>query len=481
MSILNDKINKSHLEMADELEKEGHCNQPKQRVSLQKPKVQEQWESPGNFIAEEEICCETEPVSMPIVSTKDKIEVNIEAENPGFERIPVSSVVVVFGLKSEAGKTLNGCRGVVLAYIPEAERYLLKMEGEKILKRIRAINLRSTGLFRTIEYEYVIETAKRLKRPLKWVLKKGVDIREFTFGGNIGNGRNSNIYVATKEPGYDMGEDESITKVAFKAISKDLLRTSDKAPLVRRSLMCERKTMYKCRGINPFILDLYATSKGEDDIFFVIEYAPRFDLQRWALKFRGMPESCVRFYIACLVDALESMHEIKVYHRDVKPENVFLDEQYLPKLGDFGCAIEHGDVIDFIGTPSYMPPEMIRRQVQEDTVRATDYWSVGATLYFLEFGKLCFYGTSDYLILKKSSECSYEMPEHGDETTKDLIRSLLVVDINKRLGWNGGWQEIKSHKFFDGVDWETLRISRGPPINFWESNEGAEGKEEMGW
>merc|ERR1719285_757592 len=431
-------------------------------------------------MAEEERSSEAAIITKPTNSrTSEEMDVVTESENCGLEKISEGSIVVICGLKSETGKTLNGLRGCVLAYIPDAQRYLLKIDGENKKKRIKALNVRTVGISSTIDYGDILETAKLLKRPLKRVLKKGVDIRKFTFGCQIGKGQNSRIIVATKHPGYDMGEDPSITKVALKAISKELLRTSDQSSNLRRSLINERKTMYKCRRINPFILDLYATARGQHEIFFVMEYLPNSDLQHWAWKLRGLPESCVRFYIACLVDALEAMHEIKVFHRDVKPENLFLDEHYLPKLGDFGCSIEHGDEIDFIGTPHYMPPEMIRHQVKQDTVRATDYWSLGATVYYLEFGRLCFWGASDYLIMAKSRDCIYEMPEHGDETTKDLIRSLLVVDIKKRLGWNGGWQEIKSHKFFDGVDWETLRISRGSPINFWESQEAGAETDEM--
>jgi len=383
------------------------------------------------------------------------------------EIIQTGSLVSIGGLQSKAGAQMNGKQGCVLAHIPEAGRYLVKVDGEKIKKRIKATNLKSVGKVVDLTWDDIVETAKLLKRPIPKPKEKKVDICKFVFGRQIGAGPNSRIVLATKNPDYDMGEDPSIERVALKVISKRSLTINRRAKLMQRALLCEKKTMYKCRGIHPYILDLYATSRGVEDVFFVMEYAPNNDLQHWAREQEGLPEPCVRFYTACIVDALQAMHKAGVFHRDVKPENVFLDKDFLPKLGDFGCSIEKGDVIDFMGTPQYMPPEMIRHQVNEETLRATDYWSLGATIFYLEFGELCFLGDSEYLIMIKSRDCDYKMPQRGDDTTKDLIRKLLVIDIKSRLGWEGGWEAVKRHSFFDGIDWEAIRKAKGPPVKFW--------------
>jgi 3-phosphoinositide dependent protein kinase-1 len=272
---------------------------------------------------------------------------------------------------------------------------------EKSKKRLKAANIHPTGSNVDLLWDDIVLTAKLLGRDVPITRAKRVDICKFTFGRQIGAGPISRIILATKDPSYDMGEDGSINEVALKAISKEKLNDRRKAKMYQRALMYEKKTMYKCRGIHPFILNLYATAIGRDDVYFVLEYAPNRDLQKWSRDMGGFPESCVRFYTACVVDALEAMHKVKVYHRDVKPENVFLDKDFLPKLGDFGCSISEGDMVSFMGTPQYMPPELVAHQVDTSNVRATDYWSLGVTVYYLLYGLLCFGDGHDYVVMTR--------------------------------------------------------------------------------
>jgi len=382
--------------------------------------------------------------------------------------LAVGSIVMIDGLKSEQGKKMNGKKAITLAWIPEAGRYLLRLDKQTSKKRLKAVNVKPTGKKTELLWDDIVQTAKLLGREIPITLEKRVDICKFTFGKQIGAGPISRIILATKDPGYDMGEDSSIDKVALKAISKEALWDRRKARMLQRALMYEKKTMYKCRDIHPFILTLYATAIGMDDVYFVLEYAPNNDLQWWSRELMGLPESCVRFYAACIVDALEAMHKVKVYHRDVKPENVFLDKDFLPKLGDFGCSIVEGDIIGFMGTPQYMPPEMIRHKVDMQNVRATDYWSLGATVYFLLFGCLCFNKDHNYDVFESVRNCKYTMLEGGDDIIKDFIKKLLVVKIKERMGWIDGWTEIKKHDIFKDIDWPSLLSSKAPPAKFWE-------------
>lgn len=53
---------------------------------------------------------------------------------------------------------------------------------------------------------------------------------------------------------------------------------------------------------------------------------------------KGMDEQLARFYIASIILSLEYLHENSIVYRDLKPENVFIDQQGFVKLGDFGFA-----------------------------------------------------------------------------------------------------------------------------------------------
>ena len=89
--------------------------------------------------------------------------------------------------------------------------------------------------------------------------------------------------------------------------------------------------------------------------------------------------------ITAVAEALEHAHASGVIHRDVKPSNILLTGEGVPKLGDFGLArIEDALTLsrtgDLAGTPFYMSPEQVKRRPGEIDHRC-DIFSLGATLY----------------------------------------------------------------------------------------------------
>ena len=80
--------------------------------------------------------------------------------------------------------------------------------------------------------------------------------------------------------------------------------------------------------------------------------------------------------------AVGFMHGNKIVHRDIKPQNVFVDSDMNLKVGDFGIS----KLLDYTaqncqtsaGTPSYMAPEMVESQ---DYSFKADIWSLGCVIY----------------------------------------------------------------------------------------------------
>lgn len=100
-----------------------------------------------------------------------------------------------------------------------------------------------------------------------------------------------------------------------------------------------------------------------------------------------MDESLVRFYVACITLALEYLHDSKIVYRDLKPENVFIDQTGYIKLGDFGFAKVLSDsskTYTFCGTPGYVAPENILAHGYSYSV---DWWGVGVLMYVLLTGR----------------------------------------------------------------------------------------------
>lgn len=88
----------------------------------------------------------------------------------------------------------------------------------------------------------------------------------------------------------------------------------------------------------------------------------------------------VRFYAAQIVLALQCLHNNGIVYRDLKPENLLLDNLGYLKLADFGMAKkmkENEKSMSFCGTPEYLSPEILNGTGHD---KSTDWWSLGVLL-----------------------------------------------------------------------------------------------------
>lgn len=181
-------------------------------------------------------------------------------------------------------------------------------------------------------------------------------------------------------------------------------------------------------------------------------------------KFGSFSEPVTRFYIAEIVEALNYLHSLNIIHRDLKPENVLLDAHMHIKITDFGTAcVQTKDApprkSSFVGTPEYVAPEIINGAVGFS--KSADYWSLGCMLFQFITGDFPFKGKSDKLTFDAINECSPTYPHNMSANSKDLCEKLLVADMNNRIGVND-INQLKTHPFFEGIQFETLRQQTPP-------------------
>src|SRR5262249_43260527 len=130
--------------------------------------------------------------------------------------------------------------------------------------------------------------------------------------------------------------------------------------------------------------------------FFSLEYVDGVSLSH---KISGKPQPPreAAELVEKLARAMAVAHERGIIHRDLKPANVLLTQDGTPKIADFGLAkrLEDDSALTRAGplmaTPSYMPPEQARGDVQEVGPLA-DLYSLGAVLYELLTGRPPFTG-----------------------------------------------------------------------------------------
>jgi len=150
---------------------------------------------------------------------------------------------------------------------------------------------------------------------------------------------------------------------------------------------------------------------------------------------------------------LEELADRNIVYRDLKPENVMLDNQGYVKLIDFGIAKKldksKSKTFTMIGTPHYMAPDIIKGHGYGTEV---DIWSLGVMIYEFVCGNLPFADDLDdpMEICSAVLRENLTFPSHyRDRLGESLIRGLLCRQPKKRLGLGiDGFEDIKKHDYF---------------------------------
>lgn len=179
----------------------------------------------------------------------------------------------------------------------------------------------------------------------------------------------------------------------------------------------------------------------QDLVYFVMEYVPCGDLFSHCMKMGAMGEDAGRKFFSQILDAFEYMHSRSVAHRDVKPENILVDEKNNLKLADFGFA-SCGNIDALqgcLGSPAYMAPEIWEGKTYKGT--QVDLFALGVVLFAIVTGKFAFGVAREndllYSKLKDGRNNVYwnywEVKDFSPSPAfKDLIQKLLSYDGDDR-------------------------------------------------
>ncbi|KAK4529716.1 hypothetical protein CCYA_CCYA02G0573 [Cyanidiococcus yangmingshanensis] len=243
---------------------------------------------------------------------------------------------------------------------------------------------------------------------------------------------------------------------------------SKKAIMARNQIehtMAERLILGNVQ--HPYIVALRYAFQTEDQLYLVLDYCSGGELF-FHLKREGrFPESTVRIYMAEITLALEHLHGRNIIYRDLKPENVLLDRDGHVLLADFGLSKllqDHQDkAMTYVGTVEYLAPEVITAQGHSFAV---DWWAMGTLMAELITGLPPFYSTNVNLMMERILKAELRLPDYVSLEARALIAGLLTRDPSRRLGTGpNGVMAIKTHPFFDGIDWDAL-LRREVPAPF---------------
>ena len=206
---------------------------------------------------------------------------------------------------------------------------------------------------------------------------------------------------------------------------------------------------------HPFIVKLFATFKDAKNLYMLMEFVPGGEIFSHLRRAGRFTNETTKFYAASIVLAIQSLHQKDIVYRDLKPENLLLDQNGFLKITDFGFAKVLTDrTWTLCGTPEYLAPEIIQSKGHG---KGVDWWALGILIYEMLAGYPPFYDENPFGIYQKILAGRIEFPRHFDFHAKDLVKKLLVADRTKRLGnLKNGAEDIKKHKWFKGFDWNSL-------------------------
>ncbi|CAO3665727.1 unnamed protein product [Rhizopus stolonifer] len=204
---------------------------------------------------------------------------------------------------------------------------------------------------------------------------------------------------------------------------------------------------------HPLIVNLRYAFQDDENLFMVLDLMLGGDL-RFRLEKSCLPEHHVQFYSAQVALALNYLHQKNIVHRDIKPDNILLDQRGHAHLTDFNVALKlepDQSFTSLAGSMAYIAPEMLKKQGYDSFV---DWWALGISIYELLYGKRPFSGKSNDILKTSILQDPIDFPS-SPKISQDaihLIRGLLERNVQDRFGF----QEIRNHPWFKKVSWDHL-------------------------
>ncbi|KAJ7385718.1 hypothetical protein OS493_013749 [Desmophyllum pertusum] len=247
-------------------------------------------------------------------------------------------------------------------------------------------------------------------------------------------------------------------KVAVKIIDK---KQAHQDKYVARNMRREAKN-----HANDSTSQHCATSRGGGNraqvrYYLITEFAAGGDLMDYICYRRKLGEVEVRKFIRQTVSAVHYLHQGGILHRDLKVENLLLDDDYNIKIIDFGLSntlfVSSPDgqsTREYLktqcGSPAYAAPEILGHKPYGPEV---DVWSIGVNMYAMLTGKLPytaepFHITTLYNKMKRND--MNPIPDHLSSSCKDLVQRFLTFDREKRITLEEALDHEWLQKGYDG-------------------------------
>uniref|UniRef100_A0A8C5QU08 non-specific serine/threonine protein kinase n=1 Tax=Leptobrachium leishanense TaxID=445787 RepID=A0A8C5QU08_9ANUR len=214
--------------------------------------------------------------------------------------------------------------------------------------------------------------------------------------------------------------------VAVKSIQKD--KITDELDRIHLQREIEITALLK----HDHIIQVFEVFESRDKIIIVMEYASNGELYDFINNKHQISESDARGIFRQIVSAIHYCHKNGIVHRDIKLENILLDENLNVKLADFGLSslFQRNQVLEtYCGSPLYASPEIVNGIPYQGP--EVDCWALGILLYALVYGSMPFDNSNYKTLAEQISSGEYRQPSHLSGAC-GLIDWMLTVKAKNR-------------------------------------------------
>lgn len=219
---------------------------------------------------------------------------------------------------------------------------------------------------------------------------------------------------------------------------------------------------------HPFLVNLWFSFQDMEDMFLVFDLLLGGDLRFHLNQCGRFSETRVKLYICEVAMALDYLRKQRIVHRDIKPDNILLDDNGHAHITDFNIATKLTDnslATSLTGTRPYIAPEIFRVAVHECTgySYAVDWWSLGVCVYEMLRGRRPF--DINMSMTPKEALNAYRVPlaisVDWSADTVSLLNALLCAEPEQRL-WT--LDALQEHAFLSDIRLEDVLRRRIPPV-----------------
>jgi len=243
---------------------------------------------------------------------------------------------------------------------------------------------------------------------------------------------------------------------AMKVMHKEMMRRSLGSSW-RKKIQLEKDLMASLN--HPFLVNLSYAFQNTEFLVLVMDLVAAGDLSEFVLTKKRLTADQVRFVVMEVVCVIGYCHQENVLYRDLKPENLLIDEHGHVRMIDMGLAAriskKQPKRRSRVGTDCYMAPEVRwAKDRKEPYGLSCDWYTIGVLTYEFSAGNVPYAHPEE-------ENPHFRPHDFKDPDCEDLVKRLLDQDHRTRLGCGpDGISELLDHKYWRGIEWDLVPLKK---------------------